>query len=80
VSTTGLTDFFKADDFKDMGTRQDIANWCNQQLRERGVVVYGYQDVKPAGWCFTEHKDAIDEHYLDTHTALLISIKPLNKE
>jgi hypothetical protein len=49
-------------------------------LRERGVVVYGYQDVKPAGWCFTEHKDAIDEHYLDTHTALLISIKPLNKE
>jgi hypothetical protein len=27
--------FFKADDFKDMGTRQDIANWCNRQLVER---------------------------------------------
>lgn len=62
------------------------ASIANRLLKERGTVVYGYElgdsgltDQHRAGWSFHEAKVFPDGFKHDTHQALLIDIKPIEK-
>jgi hypothetical protein len=80
--------FFKPEDFNFQGYPAQMSiNGCaaaiaNRILQERGVRVYGsggYPDN--LDWSITQHRGTLfAQKNKDTHTALLIDIKPIEKE
>ncbi len=81
---------FKAEDFNGTGsdTGNELASRCNRILAERSQVVTGRKlgesnltDQHRAGWMFAEpHVFPVSSESEDTHTALLVGIRPIVRD